>query len=196
MIPAPVAVAAPAIEVIVVAVVLNIGAELVRAVKYTRLVGVHGIGRSAAGDFTIAAMYANIGRIAAFVDGDAIAAGAQNGEGQVGRINFNSFVFVEPLHADIDAAFGHPNLRGAVIEIEKRKSGLASEADSGRTETQFGSTIFVGPEFVAGSDRAIGDGGDPIVGAGGFKGNRATCITQTRGARGRIVTAAVALSNS
>src|SRR5215813_5042217 len=135
MIPLVVAIAAPAVEVVISAVIFNICAELIDAVEISGLIGVDGVRCAATGDFTVAAANFDEGAVAAFVDGNAVAAGTQNSEGKVRRVNFNGFIFVEALHTNVDSTFGQTDLRSAIVKIEERKAGFTSNANGGGAET-------------------------------------------------------------
>ncbi|PYU51450.1 MAG: hypothetical protein DMG48_09910 [Acidobacteria bacterium] len=100
MIFAAVAVTAPVVKVVViVAEALNVSVELVNSGESASFPRMNGICRAAAGDLALAVANNDDSGVAGFVDVDFIVARAKNGEGEVGRINFKSFVVFEPPHA-------------------------------------------------------------------------------------------------
>ncbi|PYU51451.1 MAG: hypothetical protein DMG48_09915 [Acidobacteria bacterium] len=78
-------------------------------------------------------------------------------------------------------------MRGAVVEIQERKAGIAGKADRRGADVQLGTRTVIGPKLVTGSDRAVDYGGDPIVGACGIEGNVAVRIAEASDAARRIV---------
>ncbi|PYT47146.1 MAG: hypothetical protein DMG47_02490 [Acidobacteria bacterium] len=127
---APVTVTAPAVEVVaVVTETLNVGIELVGTGKRASFPRMNGVGGAAAGDFTLAIADQDNRGVARFVDVDFVVAGAQNGEGEVGRIDFESLVLVKAAHTHVQDAFGDADLHRAIVEIQKRKASVAGKAD-------------------------------------------------------------------
>ncbi len=72
-----------------------------------------------AGDFALAVANFDDGRVARFVDGDAVKAGLQDGKSQVGRINLVSFGFVEAPHAQEQSSRAQLNLCDVVAQIQE-----------------------------------------------------------------------------
>src|SRR2546429_3175476 len=185
---AAVAVTAPVVEVVViVAETLNVGVELVNSGESASFARMHGICRAATGDLALAVANSDHGSVAGFVDVDLVVAGAKDGEGEVGRVNLKSFVVLEPAHAHVQGTFGDADLGRAVVEIQERKAGIAGKADRRGADVQLGARTVIGPKLVAGSDRAVDDGGDPIVGARGIEGNVAMGVAEPSDAAWRIV---------
>ena len=146
MIFAGVALGAPLVEVVFPADGLNVGVELVGAHECGDFIGVDGIGLSAAGDFAFAAEDGDDSGVAGFVYVDAIGPGTEDGEGEIGRVDFEGFVLLEALDADADGAFGDLDLGDAVVEIEEGETRGAAETDRGGADVEFGTGAVVGPQ--------------------------------------------------
>src|SRR6267143_1403689 len=188
MVFAAIAIAAPVIEVVVVIVEsLDVGVDLVRAGKGAGFPGMNGVGGAATGDFAFAVVDSHEGGVAGFVDVDFVIAGTKDGESEVGRIDFESFVLFEAAHAHVKGAFGEADLGHVVVQIQKGKTSVAGKTDGGGAEVQLGTGAVVGPKLVAGGNRAVDDRRDPIVGASRIEGNGAVSIAEARDAAWWIV---------
>src|SRR5438552_17902761 len=89
--------------------------------------------------------------------------------------------------AQVKGAFGEPDLRHAIIQIQKRKTSVAGKADRCGADVQLGACAVVGPKLVAGSNGPVDDRGNPIVGASRIERNGAASVAQWRHAAWRIV---------
>ena len=61
----------------------------------------------------------------------------QKDDVQVGRVDLEDFVTAQALHANSQCSFGKLKLRRAIVEIQKRKSGVGPETNGGGAELQF-----------------------------------------------------------
>ena len=86
-IPAPVAVTAPTVKIVIAFVVLHIGAELICTAEGHGISGVYWICRASAGNFTLAVANRDDSCVAIFVYVNAIRTGTQNVERQIGRVD-------------------------------------------------------------------------------------------------------------
>ena len=77
-------------------------------------------------------------------------------------------------------------LHGAVVQIQKRNSRIAGQANRSRADVNFAARILVGPQIVASGERAIDVRLQPILFASRLKRNRALHVVQARDACGRI----------
>src|SRR5579859_1512161 len=184
---AVIALATPAIEIVVALQIFYVRIQRIGAGENALLARMNRVGRAAAGHFARALGNVDNGGVAGFIDVDAIAAGTQDGKSKVGRIHLDGFLVVEAKHVKIDGAFGDAKLHHSVVQIQERQTGLTGQADHGGTHIEFGTRALVGPEFVAGGHGAIDYSGDPIIGAGGTEGNFSVGVAQTGYAAGRIV---------
>src|SRR6266436_2491736 len=163
---AAVTVTAPVVEVvIVIAESLNVGVELVDSGKRAGFSRMNGVSGTAAGDFALTVADNDEGGIAGFVDVDFVVAGAKDGKGEIRCINLESFVVFEPPHAHVQGAFGDPDLRHTVVEIQERKTGVAGKTNRRGADVQLGERTVVGPKLVTCGNRTVDDRGNPIVGA-------------------------------
>ena len=121
------------------------------------LIGVNGVGRTAAGDFALAFPNVDDGGVAGFVDVDAIAARAKHGESEVGGVDFDGFIVTDAANAKVQSAFGKTNLHHVVVEIQERETGFARKVQNGGSDLKFRAGIFVGPKLIADGERAIED---------------------------------------
>src|SRR5208337_5632990 len=99
--------------------------ESVGTGKVALLARVNGVRGTAAGDFTFPIANADDGGVAGLVDIDAVAARTKNGEGGIGRVDFDVFAVPQTPHTDADGAFGNAKLNRLVIQIEEREAGFA-----------------------------------------------------------------------
>ena len=173
--------------VIVIAESLNVGIKLVGAGKRAGFSRMNGISRAATCDFSFTVAHNNESGIACFVDVDLVVARTEDGESKVGGIDFDRFILFEMPHAQVKGAFGEPDLRHAIIQIQKRKTSVAGKADRCGADVQLGACAVVGPKLVAGSNGPVDDRGNPIVGASRIKRNGAVSVAQSCHAAWRIV---------
>ena len=76
------------------------------------------------------------GGVAGFVDIDAIAARAKNGESKIGSIDFDVFAVTQSPDTEVKGALGMTNLHHVVIEIEEGETGFAGQSKGGGTDVQ------------------------------------------------------------
>src|SRR5262249_29004471 len=86
---------APAIEIVGRGRSAELGGDVVEAGDAGGLAGVYGEGRAAARDDGIAAAHGDEGQAVIAIGIDAVVAGAQEGDGDVGGVDFEDFVFGE-----------------------------------------------------------------------------------------------------
>jgi hypothetical protein len=138
------------------------------------------------GRLAVAGAYSNDGRVALLSDFDAILAGAQQSEGDLGRIDLDRLIPSEAAKVDAQRSHRELDLRCPVVEIEEREIGAAAEAKRGGAQIHFDTRVVVGPQAVARCHGAIGLCRDPVVDAAWLEGNRSVDITEARRAAGRI----------
>ncbi len=178
---------APVIEIIFVGQRLDVSIKRIRTGEIALFIRVNGVGRTTAGDFALALTNVDDGSVAGFVDVDAIAAGAQHGESEIGSVDFDGFIITEAANPQVQSAFGKANLHDVVVEIQERETGFAGKVQNGGAELKFGAGISVGPELVADGERPIEDRRNPIIGARGTEGNFSLGVAETSNAAGRII---------
>jgi hypothetical protein len=164
-IPPSIAVAAPAIEIVIAWIAFDVGAQLIGTVKGNGLTRVNWIGGARARHFTLAIAHVDDGGVTILIHADTIGAGAKNIECEIGRVDFEDLILIEAADANVDCAFGEADLNRAIVKIEKREAGLFAEANGVGIDSQFGAGALVGPELVAFGHGAIDGGIDPFVGA-------------------------------
>ena len=86
-IPATISLARPAVKVVVTLVILDIGTQLICSAEGDGIPGVYWICRASAGYFALAFTDGDNGCVAIFVYVNAISAGTQNVECQIGRVD-------------------------------------------------------------------------------------------------------------
>jgi hypothetical protein len=184
---ASVAAIGPAVEGVGIAKGFNVGVKRISAAEGGLLSGVEVVGLPAASRLAIAVAQGDDGVCAVGAGIDAIASGLSDGEGEVGRIDFEIVVGIELAYPNVDCSRRKLDLDGVIIEIEERDTGVLAEAYDGGTELQFGARGHVRPELVAGGHGAVRDSSDPISGTCGLERNRAVEVTETSDAGGRVV---------
>ena len=185
---AAVAVVAPLIEVISIALnALNVRIQLIGAAEIAFFARVNRIGGAAAGDFALALADSDNRGVAGFVHTNAVTPGTQNGQRQIRRVHFKRLVIAQPVHANVQRAFGQAQLRHFVGEIQERKTRVIGKPDHRVPEMQFGAGIIIRPKFVARGHRAVDHRRDPIVSTRGIERNVAARVPHARHAAGRIV---------
>src|SRR6266478_5110591 len=175
---AVIALAAPAIEIVVTIRALHVCIQRISSGENALVTGMNRVGRAAAGHFARAFGHIDNSCVAGFIDVDAIAAGTQDGKRKIGCVHFNGFLVFEAKDAEIDGAFGDTDLHHPVVEIQERKSGLARQADHRGTHMELGARALIGPEFVAGGHGAVHSRGHPIIGAAGTERNFSVGVAQ------------------
>ena len=131
---AKVALVTPGIEIVFAGERFDVSVERINTGEDTLLTGMEGVGRAAAGDFTFAIADVNDGGVAGFVDVDAVAAGAKNGESEIGCIDLHGLVLTHATNAQADRALGQTNLGHTIIEVEERETGLIAQTNRGRAD--------------------------------------------------------------
>ncbi len=178
---------APLIEIVAIGQGLDVGIERVCAGEIALFIGVNGVSGATAGDFALSLANIDDGSVAGFVDVDTIATGAKNGESKIGSVDFDGFIVTDAANAKVQSAFGKTNLHHAVVEIQEGETGFAGKIKNRGADLKFGAGIFVGPEFIADSERAIEDRRNPIIGSRWAEGNVAVGVAETGNAAGRII---------
>jgi hypothetical protein len=84
---------------------------------------------------------------------------------------------------DFDGALRELQLHCAIVQIQKGNARLAGEANAGGADVNFAARIFVGPEVITSGERPIDISLEPILFAGGLKGDGALNVIQARDAR-------------
>ena len=195
MFPSAVSLGAPRVKLVVIrAEILHIRAQLIRSRKHRIIVCANGIRRSASGNLAFPVANSDGGRIAAFVNVDAIDARSCNRESQIRRINFVSLVVIQMTHAHENCAFSQANLRDVIVQIQKRKTSAVEQSDGRRIQLQFDPPVLIRPQFIARSDRSIYSCIDPILRACWLKRNGSLGIRETCYYRWRIVSSSASAS--
>ena len=101
------------------------------------------------------ATHADDGRIAVWVDIDAILAGAPDRESQIRRIDLEHLVGIDAANAQIQSALRNFDLHDAIVEIQDRRARVAAEPRRRTTDLQLGARAGVGPDAVARDQGAI-----------------------------------------
>ena len=113
--------------------------------------------RSAAG-FRFTLDHLHDRRIAFVVDLDAVSAGPQERQREIRRVDLDVVVLLERAHANVHDARGHAHLDGVVVDVEEREARVAVEAYGRLADIDLGARAFLGPQLVAGGQRAVDDG--------------------------------------
>ncbi|PYQ10833.1 MAG: hypothetical protein DMH00_09890 [Acidobacteria bacterium] len=120
-----VAIAAPAVEIVVVARVVDERLELIGTDECGALIASHRERLTAPCHFALAAAHGHDRRVARFIHFDAIVARAKQAESKIRRIDFKGFVVTEIAKMYGNDALGELNLHDAVGEIQEREPCLA-----------------------------------------------------------------------
>src|SRR5579872_4661219 len=179
--------AAPFVKIVHASGAIAVVGQGVRAGKVGAIAGIHVVFIAGAGGFAFTRAHGDRGGIPVGVDIDAIFTGALQREGQVGRIDFEIIAAFHPPHSDAHRTLRQLDLHGAVVEIQESDAGLTGDANGRTSNVQLAAGIAIGPEIVAGGQRAVGIGLDPIAFAAGLEGNRALDVVQARHPSGRII---------
>src|SRR5215469_9635535 len=125
---AQISLVAPLIEVIVILTnALDVGVQLIRAIKNAFFTRMNGVGGAAASDFSLAITDRHNRGVARLIYVDAVAPGAKNGKRQIGRVHLEGFIIAEPAHANVQRSFGQAQLGDLVAEVQERKTGVVGE---------------------------------------------------------------------
>ena len=114
MILAVIAVTAPAIEVIVVAEIVEVGCNLISSSEGCALIGVHGEGLTASRYFAFAATDGDDRRVARLIDFEAIVTRPKKIESEVRRVYFDDLILVEMAQVNAHDAFTEADLSHVV----------------------------------------------------------------------------------
>ena len=133
------AVIAPAIERIRGANLVHFRVQRRSSPEGYALTPMNRVALSVAGRLAFSIANRDDGVIAVFRGFDAIAPWLLNHERLIRRVDLVISIAIEFIHAHIDGAGAELNLHGAVVEIEKRESGIGTEIDFGRPELHFSS---------------------------------------------------------
>src|SRR5215467_1962116 len=139
------------------------------AAEFGLLAGVNFVRFSGGADFAFAAKHGDARRIPGLVDVNAKIAGLAHVEDDIWRVNFIDVALAQFANAEIDGTFGNAHLSHAFIEVEERKSGHAADMERGLSRLQFGTGIFVHPDFVANGHGAVLGGIAPIPFSAGLQ---------------------------
>src|SRR5580692_10899812 len=102
MINASIALGAPFVKIVTrVVPAFDVGVDLVGAIESADFFRVNRISGTAAANFTLSIADKDDGGVTCFVDVDLIVAGAQQGESQIGSVDFESFVIAEAADANV-----------------------------------------------------------------------------------------------
>ena len=135
----------PIIEIIGTPNLIHFCVQRIGAGEGKSLTGMHGIALTIACGFAFSLVNRYHGGVSVFGSVHTVTAGAGDGEGLVGGINFEHVVTFEVPHAHVHASGAELDLNGAVIEIEKSDAGVSGKIDRGRAQLDFRARIAVGP---------------------------------------------------
>src|SRR6185437_9016074 len=115
-----VAISGPTIKLVyLIAVAFGIRIQPIDTAKSVGIVRVYRVSAASAGDFALAAANFDDGRVSSLVHGDAVNAGLEDGERQVGRINLVGLGLVEAPHAQKQSSRAQLNLCDVVAQIQE-----------------------------------------------------------------------------
>ena len=118
---------------------------------------------------------------------EAILAFAQNRDGGVGSVNFETIVVTQVPHTQKELALGEADLREVVVQAEEAKARLRTHSQDGVIQMQFGASVGIGPQVISGGERPVDHRGTPIVRAGRLHGNISSDVIQIRHTRRRVL---------
>src|SRR6185437_4357844 len=118
---------------------------------------------------------------------DSIFTGLRDGECEIGSVDFERVVGRLISKMDFDGPLSKLELNGAIIQREKRDAGFAGKTNRGAADVDLAARIFVRPQIVAGSKRAIRIGLHPILISGNLIRDGTLDEIQTRYASGWII---------
>jgi len=128
----------PTVELIGIADLFDISIERVGAAEVAELSAAQGVALAVAGGFAFAGAHADGCSGAVLTGFDAVVAGLKGCEGQVGCVDFEIVIVIQPTHGDVDYSGGELNLDGVVVEVKEGESGHGREADDGGAKLHFG----------------------------------------------------------
>ena len=162
-------------------------AELIGAREHVLLVRIDRVGRTAAGHLALAVAQTNRRGRARRIDAQPIHALAQNGKGQIRRVDLVSLAVVEATHMHEQSPRRQLHLGHMIRKIQECDGRVGGQAQQRTIQLQFDATALIRPDLVSGRERAIEWCSKPIIGTARLKRHRAVDIGQTRDARRRIV---------
>jgi hypothetical protein len=133
---------------------------------------VHRRGLVADVDLGVAFAHGGDGGIAVLIHVHAIIAVAEQREGELGSIDLEALARSQRVQPDVQRSGGDLNLRHVVVQVQEREIGTAGNPHFGIVGLQFGHAVLLRPDMVAIGDRMVEFGWNPVVDAGGLKGNR------------------------
>ena len=163
VVPATVAGGAPLLPVVGRQGVANVVTGGIGAGDDGGLVALHRERRAGGGDFGFTAPHRHRGRVPGRVHVDAIAAGAEQGHGAVGRVDLEAVLVVEIAQPHAERALRQAHLGRVVVEREEPGRGVWREPQGGRAEGDLRARVGVGPQVVAPVQRVVDRGGRPVV---------------------------------
>lgn len=182
-----VALSGPAVEAVGTRGPAEVGLDIVRAVKFGPLFGMHRIGLAISGDFPFAADHSHTGGISILADVNAESTGLLYGERQIGSVHFVQFALTEFANAKIDTAFGEAHLNDVLVEVQEGQCCHRAEVDRRLASLELGAGILVHPHLVTDSHGPVFRSGAPIALATGLKRNGTVNVADARDARRRIL---------
>jgi hypothetical protein len=178
---------APAIEIIGPANLVHFSIQRRRPAEREALPGVHGVALPISGRLALSFTDGHHGVVSIFGRVDAVTPGLVDCERLVGRIDFKDIVAIQIPHSHAQAACAELNLDRAIVEIEKRKTGVGREVESGRSQLYFGAGIAIRPNFIAGGHGSVRNRIHPLILSGGLERNGALHVTEPRHSARRII---------
>ena len=145
----------PAIQPVGTRRALNIGFDILRASEFSLLTGVNRVRLAAGGDFALSANDGDARILAALIHINAERARLLHHESQIRRVQFVDIALAQLPHTKINAAFREAHLNDVAIQVQKRKSRHATQMNGSLSRLQLRSRIFVHPQLVADSHRAV-----------------------------------------
>src|SRR2546428_11562085 len=127
------------------------------------LAAIHRERRAGGGDFGFTVPHRHRGRVPGRVHVHAIATGAEQGHGAVGRVDLEAVLFVEIAQPHAERALRQAHLGRVVVEREEPERGVWREPQGGRAEGDLRARVGVGPQVVAPVQRVVYRGGRPVV---------------------------------
>jgi hypothetical protein len=90
------------------------------------------------------------------------------------------------MDAQLQRALRHLELLGAIVEIEQRNATLRTQSHRRVRHLQLDTRALIGPNSIAGHERAIDGCGHPLIVSGRLETHRAVDIGETCDARRRV----------
>ena len=167
---APVALARPAVQVVVATRRQGFVVGQIAAVEAVGAARIDGVRRALPIYLGHAALHRDGRRIVVGIDLDAVVAGAAQREGQVRRRDFEGLPRPQAAHAQLQAALSKLHLGDAIVEVEQDHAGGRTHADRRAADLQLGARVGPRPQAIAGGERPIDGRPYPI----GLPGRRET----------------------